>query len=238
MGRAYEVRKASIQKTGAIKAKTYSLFSKEIYLAAKGNPDVDTNINLKRMTEKAKKNQVPNDIIERAINKAKGSSSEDYITINYEVIGPGKSTLIIKCLSDNVNRTVGLVRAALNKVDAKLGVTNSVSYNYDNLTIVSFKCTDSENVLNSLIDNNVDVVDFEEEDGNLTISVNPNYTHALKDAIEKVIKNVEYEVDETGYFAKDKIELDGENLEHFNRLITLLDDVEDVSEVYHNVKLN
>ena len=73
MGRAYEVRKASIQKTGAMKAKLYSNYAKEIYLAAKGNPEIETNINLKRVCEKAKKEQVPSDIINRAIDKAKGA---------------------------------------------------------------------------------------------------------------------------------------------------------------------
>ena len=79
MGRAYEVRKASIQKTGAAKAKLYSNFAKEIYLAAKkGVPEIEANVQLKRIVEKAKKNQVPSDIITRAIEKAKGVGGEDY----------------------------------------------------------------------------------------------------------------------------------------------------------------
>ena len=131
MGRAYEVRKASIQKTGAAKAKLYSTFAKEIYLVAKGNPEVDTNVNLKRIIEKAKKQQVPSDIINRAIDKAKGNGNDNYEEVTYEGFGPGASTLIIKTLTDNVNRTVGEVRAAFNKVNKSLGVTNSVSYNYD-----------------------------------------------------------------------------------------------------------
>lgn len=78
MGRAYEVRKASIQKTGVAKAKLYSTFAKEITKAAKGNPEIDTNINLKRVVEKAKHQQVPSDIINRAIEKAKGGAGDDY----------------------------------------------------------------------------------------------------------------------------------------------------------------
>ena len=132
MGRAYEVRKASIQASGAARGKVYTTFAKEIYLAAKkGVPEIDANVNLKRIVEKAKKNQVPSDIINRAIEKAKGVGGEDYQEIIYEGFGPGASTLIIKTLTDNVNRTVGEVRAAFNKVGKSLGVTNSVSYNYD-----------------------------------------------------------------------------------------------------------
>ena len=139
MGRAYEVRKASIQKTGAAKAKLYSTYAKEIYIAAKkGTPELESNINLKRVVEKAKKEQVPNDIINRAIDKAKGNTGEDYQEVIYEGFGPGSSTFIIKTLTDNVNRTVSFVRAAFNKVNKSLGVTNSVSYNYEYLAIISF----------------------------------------------------------------------------------------------------
>ena len=152
MGRAYEVRKASIQKTGAAKGKLYTTFAKEIYLAAKkGSPNPDANVTLKRLIDKAKKAQVPNDIISRAIDKAKGVGQEEYHEVVYEGFGPGASTLIIKCLTDNVNRTVGNVRAAFNKVGKSLGVTNSVTYNYDHLGILSFKYDNEEEVLDSLI---------------------------------------------------------------------------------------
>ena len=238
MGRAYEVRKASIQKTGAARGKIYTTFAKEIYLAAKkGIPDPDSNIVLKRIIEKAKRNEVPNDIINRAIDKAKGAGQDDYSEITYEGFGPGTSTLIIKCLTDNVNRTVGEVRAAFNKVHKSLGVTNSVAYNYDYLGVVSFKCDNADLILDKLIESEIDPVDFEDENGELTISVNPTDENRLKDAIESVIPNVEYLFDEVGMFAKDKITLEGEDKETFELLLSLLDKVEDVSNIYHNVEL-
>jgi len=160
MGRAYEVRKASIQKTGAAKAKLYSTFAKEIYLVAKGNPEIDTNINLKRIVEKAKKSQVPSDIINRAIDKAKGSGGDDYSTVVYEGFGPGASTLIIKTLTDNVNRTVGFVRAAFNKVNKSLGVTNSVSYNYDYLGVIGFKYDNEEEVFERVLDAGIENIPY------------------------------------------------------------------------------
>src|SRR5574344_2264826 len=173
MGRAYEVRKASIQKTGAARGKVYANFAKEIFLAAKGNPDVDSNIKLKRLCEKAKKQQVPADIINRAVEKAKGNGHDDYSTVVYEGFGPGASTLIIKTLTDNVNRTVGEVKAAFNKVHKSIGVTNSVSYNYDYLAIISFKADDEETILMALLDKGIEPVEEEYEDGMMTISVNP-----------------------------------------------------------------
>jgi YebC/PmpR family DNA-binding regulatory protein len=230
---------ASKAKTGAAKAKMYSSYAKEIYQVAKnGGTDPSGNLDLRRLIEKAKKDQVTSDVINRAIEKAKGSTGEDYQTIIYEGFGPGASTLIIKTLTDNVNRTVAEVRAAFNKVHKSLGVTNSVSYNYDNLTIVSFKSEKEEEIFNSLIEQGIDFTDFEVEDGMITISVNPNLQHKLKDVIESIIPNVSYEYDETGYYPKDKVVLTGDDLEQFQKLMKILDDVEDVTNIYHNVNLD
>ena len=228
---------ASKAKTGAQKAKVYSSYAKEIYQVAKnGGFDPSGNLNLRRLIEKAKKEQVPSDVINRAIEKAKGAGGEDYQTILYEGFGPGASTLIIKTMTDNVNRTVGEVRAAFNKVHKRLGVTNSVSYNYDNLTLVSFKCENEEEILNHLLEQEINIIDFEMEEGILTISVNPNEQHKLKDALEKSIPNIDYIVDETGYYPKDKVTLEATDLEDFQKLMRILDEVEDVSNIYHNVE--
>ena len=238
MGRAYEVRKASIAKTGAAKAKLYSNFAKEIYLIAKnGVPDPDSNIDLKHLIEKAKKQQVPSDIINRAIDKAKGAGGEDYEVITYEGFGPGASTLIIRTMTDNVNRTVGFVRAAFNKVNKSLGVTNSVSYNYDHLGMLGLKTDNGEELFEKLLDAGINLVDFEDEDGYVLMSVNPTDFNLLKQEVEKIISNPDYEIDEVGMYAKNKVTLEGEDLELFNRLYNLLDEIEDVTDIYHNVIL-
>lgn len=236
MGRAYEVRKASIQKTGAAKGKIYTTFAKEIYLAAKkGSPNPEANITLKRLIDKAKKNQVPSDIITRALDKAKGVGQDEYHEVVYEGFGPGASTLIIKCLTDNVNRTVGMVRAAFNKVNKSLGVTNSVSYNYEHLGVISFKYDDEEKVLDLLLNAGIEVIDIESEDGFITISLNPSDMNLAKDELERDIANIDYEIDEVGMYAKDKITLEGEEKEIFDRLYNMLEDIEDVSQIYTNV---
>ena len=238
MGRAYEVRKASIQKTGAAKAKLYSNYAKEIYLAAKkGTPEIESNVLLKRLVDKAKKEQVPSDIINRAIDKAKGAGGEEYEVVTYEGFGPGASTLIIRTLTDNVNRTVGMVRAAFNKIHKSLGVTNSVSYNYDYLAIVSVKNMNEEEVFNALLENGIEPVDFENEDGEIVITVKPTDHNKVKDVLESINPDVHYELDEEGMYAKDKVTLEGEDLELFERLLSLLEDIDDVSDIYHNVNL-
>ena len=239
MGRAYEVRKASIQKTGAAKGKLYTTFAKEIYLAAhKGSPNPDANVVLKRLIDKAKKQQVPNDIINRAIDKAKGIGQEEYHEVMYEGFGPGAATLIIKCLTDNVNRTVGNVRAAFNKVNKSLGVTNSVLYNYDHLGILSFKYADEEKVFETLLNAGIEIKDIENEDGEIILSLNPGDINKVKDELEKIIPGIEYDLDEVGYYAKEKITLDGEEKETFAKLYKMLDDIEDVSEIYTNVDMD
>lgn len=238
MGRAYEVRKASIQKTGAAKAKLYSTFAKEITKAAKGNPEIDTNIVLKRVVEKAKHQQVPSDIINRAIEKAKGGAGDDYQELSYEGFGPGQSTLIVKCLTDNVNRTVSFVREAFNKCHKSLGVTNSVAYNYDYLAIIGISSDNGDDIMMKLLDEGIEIVDLESEDGEVVITAKPSDSSKVKDVIESMIPNVQYTLDEIGWYAKEKCHLEGEDLEVFTRLLSLLENIDDVDYVYHNVELD
>lgn len=240
MGRAYAVREAKIKKTGAAKGKLYTNFAKEIYLAAKnGVPEIEANSALKHLIEKAKKMQVPADIINRALDKAKGAGKDEYEQIIYEGFGPGASTFMIKTLTDNVNRTVGEVRAAFNKVHKSLGVTNSVSYNYDNLTVLAFRSDKEEEILMALLDAGIEPVECETDaDGMLNISVNYVDNVKTRDIIEEIVPDVDYDVDESGWYAKDLVTLEGEDLELFNRLYDLLDEVDDVTDIYHNVRID
>ena len=235
MGRAYEVRKASIQKTGAARGKIYSMYAKEIYQAAKnGGTSLEANASLKRLVERAKKEQVPSDIIKRAIDKVNSGVDENYIKNTYELFGPSGSTLIVECLTDNVNRSVSELRAVVNKCHIKMGNVGSVSYNYDNLCIVSFKGLSMDDTINALIENDVDVKDIEEEDG-IVIYGDPQDLFKIKESITKILPNVTFDMDEITMLAKEKVELSGEDLDLFKKLLTMLDDVEDVSNVYHNV---
>ena len=238
MGRAYEVRKASIQKTGAAKAQLYSMYAREIYQAAKtGGTEFESNSALKRLVEKAKKEQVPSDIINRAIDKVNSGVDETYTSANYELFGPAGSTLIVACLTDNVNRSVSSVRAVVNKCHVKMGTQGSVSYMYDHLCIVSFKGLTEEETLEALIEDGLDVDDIEEENGEIIIYASPSELFNIKEAITKKLPNVTFDMDEITYIAKDKVTLMGEDLETFNKLLTMLDEVEDVQHVYHNVNL-
>lgn len=237
MGRAYEVRKASIQKNGAIKAKLYSNFAKEIYLAAKqGGTDPDTNANLKRLVDKAKKSQVPSDIIKRAIDKVNSGVDENYTSCRYEGFGPGSSTVIVDCLTDNVNRTVGFVRTAFTKTKGKLGVENSVSHSYENLAIVGFQGLNEEEALDAVMMDDIDVKDIEIDEDLTVVYGDAKDLHRIKGAIKKAKEDIEFELDEISMVPFEKIKLEGEDKEMFDKLLSMLDDIEDVQNVYHNVE--
>lgn len=238
MGRAFEVRKAAMANTSAAKAKVYSRFGKEIYVAAKaGIPDPEMNQGLKNMIQKAKANQVPADVISRAIDKAKGTTHESYDTVRYEGFGPGESTLIIECLTDNVNRSIADVRTCFNKAHAKLGVGGSVSFNYEFVSLISFPGNDEEAVLEALVNNEIDARDFEVEDGMVNITAEPTDLYRVKTAIEEIYPNIEFATLETTMIPNEYVSLEGDELDVFNRLTSMLDDVDDVQNVWHNVAL-
>src|ERR1700749_2790293 len=112
MGRAFERRKASIFKTAANNSKLYSKYSKQLYMAAKnGVPDPAANPVLRSLVEKAKKENVPSHVIDKAIQKAAGTGGEDIQPARYEGFGPGGSMVIVECLTDNNKRTIDEIRS-------------------------------------------------------------------------------------------------------------------------------
>lgn len=239
MGRAHEVRAASMAKTAAKKTKIYSRYGKELYMAAKaGTPDPEMNQALKRKIAEAKANQVPADVIKRAIDKAKGSSNESYDSMSYEGFGPGASTFVIECLTDNVNRTISDIKTCTNRVNAKLGVSGSVSHSYETVGLLSLNYEDEEKMLDALIEEDVEVTELEIEEGVMSIYVIPTDFAKAQHAVEKLIPEVNFEVCEITTFANELVELNDEDKEVFQRLLTMLDDVDDVQQVYHNVKLS
>ena len=228
---------ADKQKTGAARGKLYAMYSKEIYNAAKKSTDLDANPTLKRLVEKAKKEQVPSDIINRAIDKVTSGVDESYESLRYEGFGPGASTLLIDCLTDNVNRAVADVRAAFSKAHCKLGASGSVSYMYDNLCIVRFKGLTEDETLEALLNALVDA-EIENDNGTITLYGNPQDLFKIKNAILDYKKDITFEVEEITTLPKEKIKLVGEDLEIFKKLLKLLDDANYVQNVYHNVELD
>jgi len=237
MGRAFEVRKNAMAKTNAAKTKIYSRFGREIYVAAKaGVPDMDMNVGLRRIVEKARANQVPADVIKRAIEKAKGGSDESYTSVRYEGFGPGNSTIIVDCLTDNINRTVSEVRNCFTKSKSKMGVAGSVSHLFDSVGLLVFAFDDEEKMLDSLIENDCDVQELEVEEGTMSVYVNPADLYKAKAAVESILPEVTFDVLENTMLPHDYVSLEGEDVEMWARLSGMLDEIDDVQNVYHNIK--
>ncbi|MFV0247232.1 MAG: YebC/PmpR family DNA-binding transcriptional regulator [Mycoplasmatales bacterium] len=238
MGRAFEVRKASMMKTGLAKSKVYTKHSREIYLAAKGGvPDPESNTNLKRSIDKAKKDSVPADVIKRAIEKAKDSSGDDLTLMRYEGFGPGDVTIIVDCYSDNANRTISEVKNCFTKTDNKLGVNGSVSHMYDEPAIVSFQSDlNDDDILEMLLNDDVDISDLEIEDGIITITSNKDQYNNLLTCLESNIQDISFDVSEISMVPKHTTNLEDKDKQaSFDKLIEMLNEVDDVQEIYHNL---
>ena len=229
---------ASKAKTGAAKAKVYSSYAKEIYQVAKqGGTDPNGNLTLRHLIEKAKKEQVPADVIKRAIDEVNSGVDESYTSVRYEGFASGGATVMVDCLTDNVNRSVSMVRNAFTKSNGKMGVSGCVSHMYEHLSVVIVKDMSEDEALEALLMGEVDAKEIEAEDGNVSIYGDPSDLYKIKEAILTAKKEAEFIVDEVTYLPNEMVTLEGEDKENFNKLLSMLDDVEDVQKVYHNVNL-
>lgn len=238
MGRTYENRKAQMAKTAGMKTKIYSKYGREVYVCAKnGGTDPSANLSLRRLIEKAKKDQVPAHVIDKAIDKASGGAGEDYVTVRYEGFGPGNCMVIVDCLTDNNNRTFGDVRTCFNKAKAKIGAQGSVAHMFDHRAVFSFKHDDEEAVLEALMENDVDVADIENEDGIITVLAPQTDFFKTKTALTEAFGEIDFEVEEITFIPQTHTELSGEDAEVFEKFVDMLNDCDDVQEVYHNVEI-
>lgn len=238
MGRAYQNRKESMAKTSDAKAKVYSKYGREIYVSAKaGGTDPAGNLSLRGLIERAKKDQVPSHVIEKAINKAQGGGGEDFYPAIYEGYGPGGSMVIVECLTDNPNRTFGDVRLCFTKTKCKIGTQGSVSHMFDHSSILVFKHDDEEAVLDALLMADVDVTDIENEDGTITVFAPHTDFFKAKTALIDSFGEIDFEVDEIQYLPQNTTTLSGDDVEMFEKFLDMLNDLDDVQNVYHNVAL-
>ena len=234
MGRHFEVRAASMAATAKKKSAIYMRASKEIYMAAKkGVPDPNSNLALRAAIDKYRK-QCPKDVIDRAIKKAQGGEATNYIEGRYEAYGPAGTYLIIDTLSDNSNRALVNVRTIITRKGGHLG---DVSYNFEQVGVLDFKYDGSEESLEEiLVLGDVDVKEIALEDGIAEVIVDPSSFDKAKEVL-KESGVTDYEFAEVTMRANDNVTLEGEDLTKFKELLDMLDDCEDVQNIYHNVDL-
>lgn len=239
MGRAYQNRKESMAKTAGQKTRLYSRYGKEIYVCAKnGGVEPEGNLALRRMIDRAKKDQVPAHVIERAIEKAKGGGGEDYEVARYEGFGPGNCMVIVDCLTDNVKRTFTEVRQAFVKNDAKLGGPGTVAHMFDHQSVFVFKGEDDEAILELLMMADVDVTDVEAEDGMISVFAPITEFNNVRTALVDAMADIHFEVEEISFVPQTMTEVSGEDVVTFDKFIAALEDCDDVQKVYHNAEIN
>ncbi|MGB0867923.1 MAG: YebC/PmpR family DNA-binding transcriptional regulator [Granulosicoccaceae bacterium] len=239
MGRAYQNRKESMAKTSDAKAKVYSKYGREIYVVAKqGGVDPAGNLTLRGLIDRAKKDQVPTHVIDKAIEKAKGGAGEDFAPARYEGYGPGGCMVIVDCLTDNPNRTISDVRNCFTKSKSKLGNPGSVMHMFDHSAIFVFK-GDEDSVLEALMEADVDVSDIE-ADGDMVTVFTPNNEYAkAQTALVEALGEIDFEVNEIQFLPQTQSPVSGEDdLEMFERLMNMLNDCDDVQNVWHNAELS
>ena len=238
MGRAYQNRKESMAKTSDAKARVYSKYGREIYVCAKaGGVEPDGNLALRSLIDRAKKDQVPGHVITKAIEKAKGGEGEDFAIARYEGFGPGGCMVIVDCLTDNPNRTFGDVRLCFTKTKSKIGSEGSVSHMFDHSAILVFKGDNEDAVLEALMDADVDVTDIENEEGNITVFAPHTEYFKTKQALIDALGGIEFEVDEIQFIPQSTTAVTGEDAEMFDKFLDMLNDLEDVQNIYHNAEL-
>ena len=238
MGRAHEVRAASMAKTAAAKSKTYNKHAKEIYISAKnGGADPDANLDLRAKIANAKKDQVPADVIKRAIDKAKGGTGENYDAVSYEGFSQGNSYVMVECLTDNTNRTYSNVRTIFNKSGSKLGVNGCVAHQFKHQSLFSFEGYTDEEVLDLLVMADCDVEDVVLEDGEVTVYAPANEYSKIRNTLTDANPELQFGLDEIAWVPLETVELEGEELAKFEKFLEALEEDDDVQNVYHNVKL-
>ncbi len=238
MGRIFEKRKESIFKTAAQKSKLYARYGKQLYMAAKnGVADPEANPALRSIIEKARRENVPAHVIEKAIQKASGAGGEDFQLARYEGFGPGGALIIVDCLTDNNQRTISEIRSCFTKTGCKLAGSGSVAISFDHVAVLSFKGENEEQVIEAMFAADVAIEEVESKDGYITIFAPPAEFYKAKTALLEAFPDVDLETQEITFLPQTSKTLGAEDRAQFDKLLDMLNDCDDVQNIYHNVAL-
>ena len=225
------------EKNDAAKGKMFTIIGKEIAIAVKeGGPDPSNNSKLRDVIAKAKANNMPNDTIERGIKKAAGAEgSVNYEQITYEGYGPSGIAIIVETLTDNKNRTAANVKHAFSKGGGNVGTPGCVSYMFDKKGEIVIDREELEMDADELMMLALDAgaEDFEEEEDAFTVYTSPDDFSTVREALEKA--GIPMASANVSMIPQNYVELTSEDaIKDLNRILDMLDDDDDVQEVYHN----
>ena len=225
------------EKNDAAKGKVFTIIGREIAVAVKeGGPDPDNNSRLRDVIAKAKANNMPNDTIERGIKKAAGDANAvNYESVTYEGYGPNGTAIIVDALTDNKNRTAANVRSAFTKGKGSLGTQGCVSYMFDTkgqIIIDKEECDlDADDLMMMALDAGAE--DFTEEEDSFIVLTDPDDFSAVREALEQ--EKIAMADAQVTMIPQTYVELtDEQDLYNINKILSLLDEDDDVQEVYHN----
>jgi YebC/PmpR family DNA-binding regulatory protein len=229
------------RQKGVADARRGPLFTKlarEISVAAKlGGGDPDANFRLRMAIQKARAENMPNDNIKRAIDRATSDAGGDhYDEIYYEGFGPGGAAIMVKALTDNRNRTVGEVRAVFTRAGGNLGETGSVNYLFDQLGVITINAdgADPDELALQAIDAGAE--DIKTADGAVEVYTAPTALKAVQDALGA--QGLQVEDAAITMQPKATVSLSEEETIKVVRLMERLEDLDDVQEVYTNVEIS
>lgn len=224
-------------KTDAQKGKIFTKIGREILIAVRegGGADPATNGKLRDVIAKAKANNMPNDNINRSIKKASGEGQgENYKEVTYEGYGPAGTAIIVDCITDNLNRTASDVRHCFEKHGGSLGATGCVAWMFDRkgIIVLEGENLDEDEVMMDAIDAGANDVAFDE--GYAEIETDPNEVESVREKLEG-----KYTISsaESTLVPQNTTDPAGEDLERLQKILDMLNDLDDVSEVYHNANL-
>ena len=225
------------EKNDAAKGKVFTIIGREIAVAVKeGGPDPDNNSRLRDVIAKAKANNMPNDTIERGIKKAAGDANAvNYESVTYEGYGPNGTAIIVDALTDNKNRTAANVRSAFTKGKGSLGTQGCVSYMFDKkgqIIIDKEECDlDADDLMMMALDAGAE--DFTEEEDSFIVLTDPDDFSAVREALEQ--EKIAMADAQVTMIPQTYVEVtDEQDLYNINKILSLLDEDDDVQEVYHN----
>lgn len=230
--------KRTKEKSDAQKGKIFTKIGRELAVIVKmGGADPNTNSKLKEAIAKAKQSNMPNDTIMRSIKKASGElGSINYEEITYEGYGVGGSAVIVKCLSDNKNRTAADIRHLFDKYGGSLGTINCVSFMFEDkgqIIIMQNPELDADKLMMTALD--LGAKDIIEEVDCFIVITDPNDVVSVKEGLQEAGYNVESF--EKGLVPQNYITLDEQKLKTFQTMLEKMEDLDDVQEVFHNVDL-
>ena len=238
MGRAFEFRKARKMKRWSAMAKTFTRIGKDISIAVKeGGANPDTNARLRAVIQNAKSANMPKDNVERAIKKASGADSANYVEMTLEGYAPHGVAVFVECTTDNNNRTVANVRSYFNKCDGNLGTNGSLEFIFDRKAVFIFFEDQVEMDLEEL---EMELIDFgleelENDEGTLTVTTNFSDFSNMQKKLESM--NIELERSDLQRFPNSIKTLVGDESKSVLNLIAKLEEDEDVQNVFHNMEM-